>query len=268
MIEIKKQWLAGEVFAGVECKRVSTDGLGRPLRRSFERISLNQEPNAVFHTTEGHWFPSLSVFSNSTGTPTMMCGYETINENNEKVEGPLRLAQFMPLGEMALTLENDSGGTETNREALFQVEVVAFSKFDPWLPDEPVVKVLAALMDRLEEVCGIPLQRAGNGTRSVNRWDGKAGWFGHGEVPENSHTDPRDLEWGKVFAAAPNETDTFWEARAGGELIHAERAEGAGEKDAYDRLINWVDSHEGVIRDAERENGHVRLLSAVRPVRG
>jgi hypothetical protein len=267
MIEIKKAWLTGETFAGEIMRKITMAPNGLAIDRSNVVLSKHQQPNGVMHTTEGHWNGSLNVFTDSN-TPTFALGWHTITDNNTKDEGPFHLAQFMPIGEMAMTLVNDPGGTETNREALVQIEVVGWSKHDPWLFDEKTTNVLASLIDRLEEVCGIPLQRAGNGTRSVVRWDGKAGWFGHGEVPENGHWDPGELKWGELFAAAPNETDTFWEARSGGELLHSERAGGADQTDAYDRLITWLDGHEGVIRNAERENGQVHLMSAVRPIRG
>ena len=267
MITIKKQWLSGETIGGIECKRVSFAPNGKAIRRSFEKLRLAQEPNAVLHTTEGHWEGSLNVFT-TTGTPTFMLGWHTVTLDNKKRSGPFHLAQLCPIGEMALTLVNDAGGTETNREALVQIELIGFSKKEPWLPDAQTTKVLAALMERLEEVCGIPLQRAGNGSRSVALWDGKAGWFGHGEVPENSHWDPGALRWADVFKAAPLDPDVFWEAWSGGVVLNRQRAGGSGEADAYDRLIRWLDDHEIVVRRAEKENGQVKIVSAVRPVRG
>lgn len=266
MIRIDKAWLTGETFAGVTCRRIDTAPNGQNVKRSNVKLSLQQQPNGVMHTTEGHWAGSMNVFT-GTGTPTFMVGWDVADSNNGKGDGPFRLAQFMPIGEMALTLVNDAGGTETNREALVQIEVIAFSKRDPWMFDTKTKEVLASLLDRLEEVCDIPLQRAGNGSRSVSLWDGKAGWFGHGEVPENGHWDPGALKWAELFAAAPNATAIFWEAWSGGDRLHRERSGGADELDAYDRLITWIDNHEGEVRQAEKENGHVRILSAVRPVR-
>lgn len=265
MIEIKKEWLVGETLGGVQVQKVERAPSGRAIERSHERISKSQAPNGVMHTTEGHWGPSLEVFTN-TGTPHFLIGYNTINRNNTRASGPLRIGQLAPIGEMALTLVNSAGGTETNREALVQIELIAFSKFEPWLPPAPVTKALAALLERIEDICGIPLQRAGNGSRSVALWDGKAGWFGHGEVPENNHTDPRNLKWNELFAAAPHETAAFWEVWAGGKLLHRERQGGEGEADAYDRLVTWLDNHEAAARAAEREHGRLTIAANRRPI--
>ena len=217
-IKIDKAWLTGETFAGTVCRRSPVT-----VKRSFEQLPRAQQPNGVLHTTEGHWAGSLSVFANSTGTPTFMLGWNEADDNNGKGEGPFRVVQFMPLGEMALTLVNDAGGTETNREALVQIEVIAFSKKAPWLFDKQTTETLAALMDRLEEVCGIPLQRAGNGSRSVALWDGKAGWFGHGEVPENGHWDPGNLKLGRAVRGGAERGGAFL-GGVGGRRAAAPRA--------------------------------------------
>lgn len=266
MIEIKRPWLA--TVGGITVDRSLADD----VKRSGERLSLRQEANGVQHTTEGHWAGSVNRFIHDTGTPTFMLGYETLRvtsqgklTNEPATSGTrIRVAQFMPVGEMCLTLRNASGGTETNREALVQIElvgtcVVGASGHDVWLPDPPVLKVLADLYRQLWDSCGIPLQRAGDGTRSVARWDGKAGWFGHDEVPENDHTDPRSLRYQAIFDLAAPKAISVWQVRSGGKTLRQQQAI-AGPPGGYTRLINWMNgAGEAKVRAAEKTNGSVSI---------
>ena len=161
------------------------------VKRSGEAAD-SRPPKGVMHTTEGGWEGSLGVFR-TTGTPNFMLGRDGT--------GRLRLAQFSPIGEMALTLKNLSGGVETNRDAIVQIELVGFSKRTLWLPDAATCRILAALMAELVKD-GIPLRRGGDGTRSSSNWTRNAGWFGHGEIPENDHWDPGALNWPELFRLA------------------------------------------------------------------
>lgn len=184
-------WL--DKVGGVTVERI-TD-----VKRSFAPAS-KFPAKGVLHTTEGSWPSALSVFRYNTGTPTFMLGRDGTTRSGVGYSGKLRLAQFMPIGEMALTLKNLSGGAETNRDCLVQIELVAFCQWTPWLPDAETTALLAALMRELRDKAGIPLRRAGDGSRSVTRWINNAGWFGHSEVPENDHTDPRAIKWADLFS--------------------------------------------------------------------
>ena len=274
MVTIEKKWLAK--VGGIAVEKCQRDGGSLPdVKRSFSPASVFVPVKGIQHTTEGHFGPSLSRFVSDTGTPTFMVGYETLKVVNGKLTNKpatsstrIRVAQFMPLGEMCLTLKNLSGGTETNREAHVQIElvgtcVVGSSGFDPWLPDEPVLKVLADLYSQIEDAIGLPLQRGGDGTRSLARWDNREGWFGHGEAPENDHTDPRKLRYADVFKLAAD-TAEFWEVRSGDEVLHAEKA--GGSPSALDRAIEWMNGHKTKVRDAEKKNGAVKLVRVERRV--
>lgn len=256
MIEVKKPWLSS--VGGKTVERLTRAPNGLPIERSGVRISFGQEPNGVLHTTEGHFGPSLNVFT-KTGTPTFMLGWDIINSNNTRKSGKLRVAQFSPIGEMCLTLKNASGGTETNREALVQIELVAFCKWDAWKPDPEVMKVLADLFKQLWEVAGIPLRRAGNNSRSVARWDGASGWFGHGEVPENDHTDPRAFKWTDLFTLAAPQMVDVWQLHAGTQTVFQTDAKVIDGISGLTRIGRWIDTHEDRVRTEEKENGHIKL---------
>jgi hypothetical protein len=277
-IQIDRQWL--EKVGGIKVERTKEDGGKLPnVKRSHVRISARQEENGVLHTTEGHFAGSYAVFQNNTGTPTWMLGYETLKSKNGKLTNepaekktPIRVVQFMPIGEMALTLVNLSGGTETNREAVVQIEligtcVVGHLGTGPWLPDEPVLEVLADLFRQIHDSCGVPLVHAGNGTRSVARWDGKAGWFGHGEVPENGHTDPRGFKWEQAFEKAAPKQDIVWQIRSDGKTLKQFSAE-VGPPSGYDRLITWMTGPgETKVRQAEQESGAVSIRKVPVPAK-
>lgn len=267
---------------GITVERISD------VKRSHERITMGQEPNGVLHTTEGHFGPSLTRFRRETGTPTFMIGYDQLTTvrlpngkrhvTNEPAspETPIRVAQFMPIGEMALTLKNAQGGTETNREAVVQIELVGTCEIGPdgkvvrngnsvWLPPEPVLNVLADLLRQIFDACGVPLQRGGNGSRDVARWDGKAGWFGHGEVPENDHTDPRSIKWDKIFERAAPKQIEVWQVRSGGKVLRQEKV-AEGPPSGYDKLIAWMQGNgEATVRNAEKKNGQVTIRKVLLP---
>lgn len=260
MIRIEKRFL--EKVGGIPVERLRVAPNGRRIRRSRERVQLGQEPNGVLHTTEGHFDPSANVFT-ETGTPTFMLGYQQLKASGSNAPASsstrIRVAQFMPIGEMALTLENDAGGTETNREALVQIELVGFAKFEKWSPPEPVMKVLADLLRQLHDVCGIPLQRAGNGTRSVTLWHGgRAGWFGHLEVPENNHTDPRNFEWAKLFRMAGKASER-WEIVSGDRVLFHTSTKSSGGQSGLDRVAKFIKEHERRIEEEESENGRISV---------
>jgi hypothetical protein len=272
MVTLEKKWLTS--VGGLKVEKCVRNGGALPnVKLLGERASFSVPAKGVQHTTEGHWAGSLSRFVNDTGTPTFMLGYETLKSVNGKLTNQpattstrIRIAQFDAIGQAMLTLQNQSGGTETNRECHVQIEligtcVVGSSGFDSWLPPESVLAELADLYRQIEAAVGIPLQRGGNGTRSLARWDGASGWFGHGEVPENDHTDPRSLKYATIFSrAAPVALKPFWELRSGGKLLHREAA-GAG---ALLRMAEWEKANTTVVVAAEKANGVVNLRKVMR----
>lgn len=224
-IIIKRQWLT--TVAGIKVERLTRSESSGQIARSNSQIPLSQPAKGCLHTTEGHFGPSLEVFER-TGTPTFMMGYDELKVVNGKLTNqpatartPIRVAQFMPIGEMALTLKNAAGGVETNRFCVAQIELVGTcvqgaTGHGAWLPPEPVLNVLADLILQIREAAGVPLARGGNGTRSIQRWQQNPGWFGHGETPENDHTDPRGIKWSEIFARAKaGDKITSWRVEFG-----------------------------------------------------
>lgn len=189
-----KQWLD-------KAGRYKVDRLSG-ARRTMQQVDMAAPPKGILHTTEGGWGSSLSVFESRLTTPTFMVG----RDDGRKV----RIAQLIPLGEMAAALENDRGGVETNRVCRVQIEIVAFSQHTLWLPEEPVAKALAALMLELNGEAGIPYRHA-VANRNPRSWIPASGWLGHEDVPENVHWDPGNLRWDALFALAGGQhEDPYW----------------------------------------------------------
>lgn len=156
------------------------------------KVDLHAPRKGVLHTTEGSFESALQVFRQHYA-PTFMVGRDR--------SGHVRILQFLPLGDMAAALQNHYGGVETNSVTLVQIEIVGYSRKNPWLPDKDVREALVALMATLSIEVSIPLRHT-EVNRDPKLWTRCAGWFGHDDVPENSHWDPGNLIWGALLSEA------------------------------------------------------------------
>lgn len=154
----------------------------------------------VQHTTEGSTVEgALSAYAAKRCAPTFTLGRDA--------KGKARILQHLPLGNAARALMNESGGVETNRVTIAQIELVAVSPVGKkWLPDPLVTDMLATLYHALRRECGIPLTRAVNPQRLEKVWNQTSGWYGHVDVPENDHVDPRGLDYVRLFEIAKSKS--------------------------------------------------------------
>jgi hypothetical protein len=182
-----------------------------PCPRGSLKVDLDKPRAGVLHTTEGSWNSAMSVFK-AHYAPHFLVG--------QHPDGSGRIAQLVPLGYSAYALENREGGSETNSWAAAQIEVCGFSKTVPYRFDSETEDALASLMSALKKVAGIPLTRPFPDAmpptpwatpyfprRNAGLWGKTAGWFGHVELPENSHWDPGALLWSPVLSHARNVLD-------------------------------------------------------------
>jgi hypothetical protein len=141
---------------------------------------LGGKPKCLWHDTETTGLPSYSngFFPNMTifdGKPF----------------------QHIPANRAARALKNRSGGVQTNRWNVFQIEVVGFAN------KVAFVSVMRDVADWLHEVRGTPKTctvefkqfpasgGGGNGVRlSAEAWKVYSGHLGHMHAPENDHGDP------------------------------------------------------------------------------
>lgn len=143
------------------------------------------------------------------------------------------LYQHLDTGEASSAVANDSGGVQTNRDGAIQVEIVGFSG-QPATPAQ--IATFVDLQRWLHFVEGIPptwpagrpptTSQDGYGRTSGHRdaglWESTAGWYGHSQVPENSHWDPAwtDAEW----ALINQEDDDMFEAQDREDLQDSKKA--------------------------------------------
>jgi len=169
-------------------------------------VNLKAPRAGVLHTTEGAFESAYNEFKTKFA-PHFLLGRDKT--------GKVRIVQFVWLGHYASALENHAGGVETNTIAVAQIEVAAFSKQTPWHLDAAVTDALASLLAELHTECDIPLTRPfpdkmppppwaveSFSRRHAGKWGKTAGWYGHVEIPENSHWDPGAYQWSQLLRAA------------------------------------------------------------------
>jgi len=154
-------------------------------------VDLAAPPKGILHTIEGSLESGLAVFRQHYA-PTFTLGRDQ--------RGKVRILQLVPLGTMGAALEH-SGNVETNSVCRVQIEIAGFSKHTLWLPDAGTVMALGALMKTLESVAQIPLRHSPI-NRNVLGWEKLAGWFGHADVPQNTHWDAGRIDYKALFAVA------------------------------------------------------------------
>lgn len=185
-----------------------------PCRYYAGPSSLTGPRTGVLHTTEGNFDSSLAEFKQK------FAPHFLISDS--------RIAQLVPIGMSGASLVTH------NNAALVQIEVVAYSKEQPWFPDDATAARLAEVLSTCYHLFGIPLSRpfpdgnwgkyGDNPNRHANKWGVEAGWFGHGDVPSpDSHWDPGNLQWSRLFDLAKS-LDTPSLQEPDGPVGHAEVA--------------------------------------------
>jgi hypothetical protein len=179
-------------------------------------ITSTAPPRVVWHTVEApagkdSTFASMiRVLTGKSAEPQVL--YDPVTD---------RLGQFIPLDLSGRALKND-GATKTNRtgRVCIQIEVMGYSAHpftDTWKPGPNFRNLMAAIRS-----WGIPdawpsgpppkyIDGRGNvpaDERSRTIWLGKAGHYGHSQVPGNSHGDPGAINTSKLFAAAKTTAPT------------------------------------------------------------
>lgn len=146
----------------------------------------------LLHTTEGSSASgAIGAFRSNNSWPHFLINYEGT------------VWQFLDTAVGARALRNLSGGVQTNRDSVIQLEVVGFAG----RPNEhPAVQMgaLRALMIWIEQTTGVKPIGPGrsfataygqSSLRFTNaQWDNFNGWCGHCHAPENQHWDPGAID--------------------------------------------------------------------------
>lgn len=114
------------------------------------------------------------------------------------VDGHGDVVQIYPVSAAARSLLNGGldGGIGANRLGSRNVQLVATGwTARGWLSDKQRDKCREIAL-WLEKHHGIPAKHAGDGSRNLDRFLHRDGWFSHSEVPGNDHTDrPPNWDW-------------------------------------------------------------------------
>ena len=179
----------------------------RPAEKQWGDVNLDSPPKGCGHTTEGSGLPSYGV--GQTNAPTF-----TIGEQN--------VWQHRGLEKSCGTLQNQAGGVpETNRFIRIQFELIGLSSQESWLPSSSFQReALAAIKELAFDKLGVPRKhvwpdKQDGGTIAVesyhrrhSKFPNVPGWYGHVEIPENSHWDWGSLRWNDL-EAGPNMVDSL-----------------------------------------------------------
>jgi hypothetical protein len=190
---MQKGWL-NRTLGGRVIEHVPCPNPGSPVDEGAPAVG-------VLHTIEGSLSSGMGVFHQHFAPHFTLDAHQTL--------------QLVPLGTMAAALENHVGGVETNAIARVQIEVAGSSKTTPWLWDEATTTAVADLVATVSKAAQIPLERPfadqmpalpwaieSFSRRHAGTWGHVAGWYGHVEVPENSHWDPGALRWSVLLDEA------------------------------------------------------------------
>lgn len=152
-------------------------------------------PKGLLHTTEGYSYEGArSVYASKAVAPHFTVSHQ---------RGYGEAWQHVPINRASRALRNASGGVQTNRDSVVQLEIVGFARYAHELP-RYYLDFIASLMrwneanasvPRRSDVTWVPYPQS-YGMRAAQRlsataWDNYSGWLGHQHVPEgNAHGDP------------------------------------------------------------------------------
>lgn len=178
------------------------------------------DPKGCLHTTEGGSWPRYDDGKKAPHLTVLPIPGKGIEKH-----------QHVSFAHAARALRNPPGGVQTNRDHVFQIELIGTCvKGGPgyYWPDADDV-VLAALYHEvihpISAAFAIPelappwqAYPASYGARgrtntvrmSGSQFDHYSGWLGHQHVPENDHGDPGAFPWSRMIATAstaPQEDD-------------------------------------------------------------
>ena len=167
----------------------------------------------VLHTTETRGIPG---YNNGRSAPHVTY-----------VPRTRKFVQHTSMHTAARALRNESGGTQTNRDSVIQLEIVCYSQksvadqFDTgiWVGDltpEHLDDILT-FMHYAAEQFQIPWQWPGKQAFSYaqanakgfrmtgDEFDNSGGFLAHQHVPENTHWDTGALDWAYLMSHSPEE---------------------------------------------------------------
>lgn len=184
----------------------------RPGGQAYLKLDTETK-RVIWHTTEGSSVDgAVARLRENFSCPHFVIG-----------EG--QIAQMRPLWAEAATVRGDNSNA-------WQVEVVGFSQTAPWVPEDPSLQPMLALLGFFRDTFGVPLVRPdgwrddcadiegvwatlGNSRRVSGRAPRHVGHVMHLEWPENTHWDQGAVRWSHLFELVEDEDVTMEQFQAG-----------------------------------------------------
>ncbi len=185
-------------------------------RSGGSKVAAAGGARAVCHSTEGDSIEgAVAAYRKHGGWPHL-----TWDPQNGRIAGHL------PASSSARSVENRSGGVETNRYGtVLQIEVVAraarpftdgplvgldrilaYTRANGVPDDWPMGQPLAYGPDERRPGVTPAAYGTQNGTRDAGVWLTRGGWYGHSQVPENDHGDPGRIDTQKITGSSAGPT--------------------------------------------------------------
>ena len=168
----------------------------RPADKDWGGIDEDSPPKGVGHTTEVDGLPSYGP--GQQDAPTFTIGRSKVWQHRKLLKG-------------CGTLRNNKAtDPPTNTVVRIQFELIGFSTTKSWLPDSAFqVDALAAIKQLAKDELDVPPEHVwpdkqdGDAkamqkldyVRRTSKFPHVAGWYCHGEVPENVHWDWGSMRW-------------------------------------------------------------------------
>lgn len=174
------------------------------------------DPKGCLHTTEGGGWPSYDSGAKAPHATVMPIPGKGV-----------QVRQHTPFDRAARALRNPPGGVQTNRDRVYQFELIGTCAkggpgyYWPDADDAVLADLYRKVIHPVSVAFGIPeiapqwlAYPASYGNSRVrmsgSQFDHYTGWLGHQHVPENDHGDPGAFPWSRMIAAvtaAPNHPD-------------------------------------------------------------
>jgi peptidoglycan hydrolase-like protein with peptidoglycan-binding domain len=179
------------------------------------------EPKGLLHTTESSSWPSYRGWTVHPHMTVMPYAHSHVT-----------VRQHIDFEHAGFALRNLPGGVQTNRDRVFQIELVGTSSkrgpgyYWPGADDDVLHDLYVKVIRPMNLHLGIPMRAkkfqaypASYGARrptwplpsrgrtnrvrlSGRAWDRYSGWLGHQHAPENVHGDPGAFPWARLAKIA------------------------------------------------------------------
>ena len=174
-----------------------------PAEKDWGGIDEDSPPKGVGHTTEGNSLPTYGA--QQKNAPTFTIGTDKVWQHRKLLKG-------------CGTLKSDPDvPPPTNTAVRIQFELIGFASSASWLPSSTFqLDALAAIKQLAKDELDVPPghvwpdkqegpvkdRKTMAYVRRQSKFPHVAGWYCHGEIPENDHWDWGSMRWDDLEGGA------------------------------------------------------------------